>query len=705
MPRYRVTVDTGGTFNDFVYLEEASGRLEVWKVSSTPQDPSEAVASGIQHLLERGAEPGEIVFFSHGTTVGTNALLEEKGVRTGLLVTAGFRGIYEVQEQMRGYGPAAFDFWFGKPRLLARPRDTFEVPERVDARGNVIQPLREADALRLAEQVRQSGVESLAVCLLFSFRNPTHERLLKQVLERCLPDVPISISSEVLPQIREYYRLSTTVINAYLRPILARYLGRLESRLHELGLRTPQQYLMQSNGGVASFGAGAERAVTTLLSGPAGGVMAGMALGRAAGVSDLVTFDMGGTSCDVALIQHGRPTTATLTKIGGRDVAVPMLDINTVSAGGGTIARVEPAGDLLRLRVGPDSAGARPGPVCYGQGGTHPTITDADLVLGYLNPDNFLGGRMQLDRSLAEQAVSERIARPLGLDTFRAAEGIVRIIDVKMEEAIKAISTRRGYDLRDFTLVAFGGAGPVHASRVARELGMRGVLVPLFPGVTSAMGLLMADVRHDHVRSRLDPIHALQPESAEAIFDDLEREARAQLASEGFGAQDMALERQVDLRYAGQGYEVTVSAPPGPWDPAVLHDIRHRFDAQHEQQFGHKAEDEVVEVVNYRVVGLGMVPKVELARQAPAAVPVSTAQVSERQAYFPELGGLVSTPIYDRTRLAPGHELTGPAIVEQLDSTTLILPGQHARVDDYLNVLVTQSHAPAITSPATWGET
>src|SRR5581483_6351689 len=526
---YRVTVDTGGTFSDFVYLNEATGRVDVWKVSSTPEDPSDALVAGINHLIESGTRPEEIVFFSHGTTVGTNALLEEKGATTGLLVTQGFRGIYEVQEQMRGYGPAAFDFWFHKPALLARPRRTFEVPERVDAQGKVLRPLEPADAAALAHAVEASGVESIAICLLFSFRNPDHERQLKRIMEARLPGVPVYISSDVLPQIREYYRLSTTVINAYLRPTMARYLGRLRERFEELGVNTPQQYLMQSNGGVASFGQGAEQPVTTLLSGPAGGVIAGVALGAAAGIDDIVTFDMGGTSCDVALIRHGRPAIANSSKIGGRDVGVPMLDINTVSAGGGTMAHAEPAGNLMRLRVGPESAGARPGPVCYGLGGLQPAVTDADLVLGYLNPDNFLGGRMPLDPNRSRQAIEECIGRPLGLDVLEAAEGIVRVIDVKMEEAIKAISTRRGHDLRDFTLIAFGGAGPVHSGRIARELGMKGVLVPPHPGVTSAMGLLMADVRRDYVRSRLEPIEALDVDAAESTMRELEAEASQQL--------------------------------------------------------------------------------------------------------------------------------------------------------------------------------
>lgn len=691
MARYRVTVDTGGTFSDFVYLDEETGQLQVWKVPSTPHDPSEAVAAGLEHLFAQGARPEEIVFFSHGTTVGTNALLEEKGVRTGLLITQGFRGVYEVQEQMRGYGPAAFDFWFEKPPLLARPRDTFEVPERIDASGSVLRPLDVEAARHLAEQVGRSGVRSVAVCLIFSFLNPVHERLLKAVLEETLPHVPVSLSCEVLPQIREYYRLSTTVINAYIRPILGHYLGRLEGRLRDLGVRTPQQYVMQSNGGVASFAQGAERAVTTLLSGPAGGIMAGVTIGREVGIHDLVTFDMGGTSCDVALVQGGRPTISTHTKVGERDVAVPMLDINTVSAGGGTIARVQWAGGIPSLKVGPDSAAARPGPACYGQGGSEPTVTDADLVLGYLSPDQFLGGRMRLDPKLAEEAIRDRIAGPLGLDVLQAAAGIVRIIDVKMEEAIKAISTRRGYDLRQFTLIAFGGAGPVHAGRLARELGIRRVLVPLYPGVTSALGLLMADVRHDHVRSRLEPLHTVSPETAVALFAELEEEARRGLLAEGFTQREMAMERQLDLRYAGQGYEVTIPVPSGVWDGATLHAIRQGFDTEHERLFGHHASDEVVEVVNYRVVALGLVPKAKLPRHPPASHPVSRAQVAQRQAYFPDQGGLLPCPVYARVALEPGHELKGPAIIEQVDSTVVIFPDQRARVDECLNLLIEEA--------------
>ncbi|HEY7067022.1 MAG TPA: hydantoinase/oxoprolinase family protein [Chloroflexota bacterium] len=688
MGRYRVAVDTGGTFSDFVYFDEERRALSIAKLPSTPRNPADAILAGVQHLLDQDVTAGEIVFFLHGTTVGTNAMLEEKGARTGLLITRGFRGVYEVGEQMRGYGPAMFDFYFQKPPLLARPRETYEVAERLEPSGAVLQPIDLADVQRAAERLAAQGVESVAVCFLFAFRNPAHEQAAAAVLRERLPGVPVSLSSDVLPQIREYYRLSTTVINAYIRPILTRYLGELGGRLDAAGVRTPQRYLMQSNGGVASFTVGAERAVTTILSGPAGGVMAGIALGRTSGYQDLVTFDMGGTSCDVALIHRGQPSVAALSAIGGRHIAVPMLDINTVSAGGGTIARVEETAGLQQIRVGPDSAGALPGPVCYGQGGEDPTITDADLTLGYLNADNFVGGGLRLDRQAAVDAIERKIAAPLGLDAARAAAGIVRIIDVKMQEAVKAISTRRGYDLREFTLVAFGGAGPVHASRVARELGMARVLVPLYPGCTSALGLLTADVRHDYVRSKLDPVATLDLAAANAIFADLEAQARAELAAEGFAAAEVRLERHLDFRYAGQGYEVRVPAPADALTAASLAATRATFDAVHEQQFGHAAPAEPAEFVNYRVVGYGLVPKVELPTFPSARGPAAAARAGTRRAYFDELGQEIDCPIYDRARLAPGHTLAGPCIVEQLDSTTVVLPAQALRVDGYGNLVL-----------------
>src|SRR5215471_10810922 len=526
MSRYRVTVDTGGTFSDFVYLDEETGAVSIGKIPSTPDDPSHAILQGIEELIARGARPEDISYFCHGTTVGTNALLEGKGARTGLLVTEGFRGVYPVGEQARPYGAAIFDVMYDKPALLVPQSLTGEVKERVDYQGQVLRELDEAALRETLRALAAQKIESIAVCLLFSFLHPRHELRVGEIVREELPGCSVSLSCEVVPQIREYHRLSTTVINAYLQPILARYIANLDRRLLETGIATRQKYIMQSNGGMATFAAAARKAVTTVLSGPAGGVTAGAYACRMTEKQNLITFDMGGTSCDVALIRDGEPSVASRGKIEGRDLAVPMMDINTVSAGGGTIARVDRFGTL---QVGPDSAGAMPGPACYGRGGTEPTITDCNLLLGLLSPDNFLGGRMRLDAAAARAAIETRVAAPLAMDAEAAADGIVRIIDVKMAEAIKAISTMRGHDLRDFMLLAFGGAGPVHAARIARNLGMAGVIVPLYPGVFSAIGLMMSDVKHDYVQSKMDPITALAAADVEAMFARLAGQAIAEL--------------------------------------------------------------------------------------------------------------------------------------------------------------------------------
>jgi N-methylhydantoinase A len=682
MPRYRIAVDTGGTFSDFVYLDEDKGEVAITKVPSTPDDPSRAILQGIAAVLDQGVGAADVGYFCHGTTVGTNALLEGKGVRTGLLVTEGFRGIYEVAEQARPYGPAIFDVMYDKPPPLVPPSRTAEVKERVDFRGDVLEPLDEPALRASLRGLKAERIESLAVCLLFSFLHPQHEARVRAVAREELPDCNISLSSEVLPQIREYYRLSTTVINAYLQPILARYIAQLDRRLSEAGIATRQKYIMQSNGGMSTFGAAARTAVTTVLSGPAGGVTAGAYACRMTGARNIITFDMGGTSCDVALIKDGEPAIASRGKIEGRDLAVPMMDINTVSAGGGTIARADRFG---ALEVGPESAGAVPGPACYGRGGEAPTITDCNLALGYLSADNFLGGRMRLDRAHAEAAIG-RVARAVGLDTIAAAEGIVRIIDVKMEEAIKAISTMRGHDLRDFFLLAFGGAGPVHAGRIARDLGMAGVIVPLYPGVYSALGLLMSDVKHDHIRSRMRPIAELSEDDVNALFDELEADARAELRADGFADTQIRIERALDLRYAGQGYELTLAC--APLAPGALVRVRQDFDAQHKRMFGHMAPEEPVEVVSYRVRGIGLVPPVALPKFAPTGRKLADAVRERRQVRFD--GASLDCPVYDRAALDVGLTLAGPAILDQFDCTTVLCPGQTARVDEWRSLIVTQ---------------
>jgi N-methylhydantoinase A len=685
--RFRVAVDTGGTFTDFVLLDEATREVSIAKVLSSPDDPSVSVMRGIEQFL--AAEPApEISYFCHGTTVGTNALLEEKGVRTGLLVTAGFRGIYEIMEQARPHGSALFDLEYDKPALLTPESRTGEVVERLDHLGRVLVPLDEDALRRTLRELRAEAIESLAVCLLFAYLDPVHEHRVGELAAEELPGCSVSLSSAVLPQIREYPRLSTTVINAYLQPIVQRYLANLKDRLHTRGVTTAQSYVMQSNGGTATFATAAAKAAATLLSGPAGGVTAGARLSQLCGLDKVITFDMGGTSCDVALIEGGQASPGAGGVIAGRHVALPALDIDTVSAGGGTLAAVDAQGVLT---VGPGSAGSVPGPACYGRGGTKPTVTDANLVLGYLSGTSRLGGSLALDEAAALAALRAEVADPLGLDPVDAAKGIVDVVNIQMQEAIKGISTMRGYDLRDFVLVGFGGAGPVHAAALAEDLHMAGVLIPAHPGVLSALGLLMADVQHDYVRSRLDPLDALDPAGVLRVFDELAAEAKADLHAEGFAAEGIELDHALDMRYTGQGYEVRV-----PLSTALLHEqgftaVRKAFDAEHLNRFGHSAPDETAEVVSYRLTARGRVPEVRLPEHHPTGTPLADALIGRRPVRFGS--ATVDCPVYARERLDVGLEFAGPAIIDQTDTTVVVLPGQQVRVDPWLNLFLSVSPA------------
>ena len=681
---FRIGIDIGGTFSDFVILDESSGQIRILKVPSTPADPSQAVANGLAELVESGLTPARIAFFCHGTTVATNALLEGKGARAGLLITRGMRAVQEVQDQTRGNGPSIYDPFWERPLLLIPQERTGEVHERLDYRGEVVEPL---DVEATAVEVRRLlnlGVESMAVCLLFSFTSPAHEVAVRELIQEHDPGCRVSLSCEVLPVIREYFRLSTTQVNAYVAPRLDRYLRRMEEQLRTQGLQTRQTYVMQSNGGVTSFETAADRAVTSILSGPAGGVMAGGRLGEAAGFPSVITFDIGGTSTDIALIERGEPVETMAGKVAGYDVAVPMLDINTISAGGGTIAWVDPVGTL---RCGPHSAGADPGPACYGKGGTAATITDANLVLGYLSPTYFLGGRIPLDPARSEVAIRDNVARPLGLDLHEAAAGIVRLINVQMANGVRAVSSERGYDLRDFAIVAFGGAGPVHAAAIAHELGIPNVLVPRYPGLTSAMGLLMSDVKHAYGRSHLVPLAETGPADASTIFAELDARARQELAAEGFAAEQVELVHQLDLRYAGQGYELRVTLSRGPLSDASLAQAREGFDDLHERLHGHRADEAPVETVSYWTIGIAHVPTVQLERLRAEGRDPETARKGERQAWFADLGW-TACPIYERERLPIGAVVRGPAIVEQVDSTTVVHPGHWLEVDPYANLLL-----------------
>jgi N-methylhydantoinase A len=570
-----------------------------------------------------------------------------------------------------------YDLFYEKLPPLVPPRLTEEVRERVLFDGSVHVPFDEASARTAIERLAAHGVESAAVCLLFSFRNGDHERRILELFAELAPQIDVSLSCDVAPEIREYYRLSTAVVNAYLNPLVRRYIDALAQRLAEYGTDAKQSYVMRSNGGVATFAVAAKRSVQTILSGPAAGVVAASrTMAASPDVANIVTFDMGGTSTDVALIQNGEPVRRTSGKVHGRDVLVPMLDIHTVAAGGGTLAWIDVAGGL---QVGPQSAGAQPGPACYGRGGTQPTVTDANVVLGLLSGDNALaGGTLVLDHAAAEEAIRRVIAEPLGIPVIEAARGIIEIVNVQMEEAIKVVSSNRGYDLRDFHLLAYGGAGPLHAAALARDLGMRGVIVPVYPGAFSALGLLLSDVRQDAVISDLIALDLVPLERIGGAFEQLRRAGEADLLAQGFAAAQLRFEYAVDLRYIGQGYELTIPLAEVPRSAEALATLRRHFDEAHAVLTGHAAPDERVELVNVRVTSVAAVPQASVATPPRPSSERNGKPIGMRDAYLGER--FVSTPIYDRAHIDADAVVQGPAILVQDDSTTVVHPGQTARV-------------------------
>jgi N-methylhydantoinase A len=688
-PRYRLGVDVGGTHTDLVLLDGAGGALMVEKVASTPKNPALGVLNGVARFVARGVKPDDIEFFAHGTTITTNALLEMRGSSVGLMITKGFRAIQEVQAQARDGN--LFDYFYEKPTPIAPQSLTREIPERSDYEGKVLLALDHEAVRQAARELKAAGVRSIAVCYLFSFLNPSHEEETRRLILEEIPDAHVSLSSEVLPRIREWARMSTTLLNAYLEPVLVHYIGHLNQGLDDAGVHTQQRFLMQSNGGVMPFSAAIAggRTVHTLFSGPAGGAQASAHLSGTDAQTGLVTLDMGGTSADIAFIEGGAPLEVTEGMIARRQLDVPALDMTTISAGGGSIASVDGGGFLL---VGPQSAGADPGPACYGRGGTRPTVTDADVACGYLNPDYFLGGAQKLDVDAARKALQVHIADPLKMDVLQAAAGIRRIVDMRMADEVRVFAAKRGVDLTSYTLLPFGGAGAVHAAAVAEELNMQRILVPPRPGAFSALGLLCTDVVHDYIRSELKPLSDVAPDHAEAIYAQLEAKALEELIAEGMQPENARYLRELDLRYTGQGYELRTPLD-GLYDAtlnaASLVAARKRFDERHAQIHGHAAADRPVEVVSYRVRLRVAVPKYEPREETAPAKPRSVADAlkGRRTVYF-DGRSPVETRVYERDGLDVGVGVEGPAIVEQFDATTIIPPGWAARVDTFHNLIL-----------------
>ena len=696
--RYRLGIDIGGTFTDATLIDENTGEIRTGKVPSTPEDPSVGFIHATDRMLdEASVSPDEVEYLVHGTTVATNAIIEKKVAPTGFITSDGFRDLLEIQRQIR---PTLYDLHFEKPRPLVPRYLCFGVPERLDAQGSVLTPLDENALVDAVRQLKCENVTAVAVCFLHSYINPAHEKRAGEILREVFPGAIVSLSSEVAPEFREYFRASTTVINACIRPIVANYLRRIETRLREKGVGAAL-LVMQSSGGVFTFASASEKPVFMVESGPAAGVIAATHLGTALGNPDVISFDMGGTTAKAGLIQNGTPRvtkeyevgTAAQSGVGasrgaGYPIRTPVLDLVEIGAGGGSIAWVDSGGIL---RVGPQSAGADPGPVCYGKGGEEPTITDANLVLGRLNPNYFLGGEIELEVEAARDAIREKCAKPLGMGVVETAHGIVEIANTAMTNALRLVSVQRGYDPRDFVLVAFGGAGPVHANRLAIEVQIPQTIIPMSPGTTSAMGLLVTDLKHDYSRTLIQRIDQVDTGMVANIYRDLEADGRASLEREGMNSGDISFVHQIDMRYVGQSYELTIPLPAGKLGAAEIKDVLSRFHREHHRSYGYSASDEPVEFVNLRLSAIGKINKPHLRQIAADGSPLSAAQKDVRSVFFAECEGYVECPIYDRYRLSACAVLEGPAIVEEIDATTVIHPGYQALVDGFGNLILTQA--------------
>ena len=680
---YRLGVDVGGTFTDLFLVSEGNGggQFRV-KTPSTPHDPSEGVLTGVRRICdEAGIGVSELQNILHGTTVATNAVLESKGARVGLITTKGFGQILHLARSQTP-GPLAGWIIMVKPDPPASLADTREATERLDARGEVVVPVDEAQVEAIVRDLVDSGIESLTIALVNSYVNPAHEEQIGAIVERLYPGFPVTLSSHVLPEFREYERALTACMNSYVRPKVADYVNRLQSELQSVGARADVN-ILRSDAGLMTTREAARNPIYAVLSGPSGGVAGALFVARKAGFDDILTFDMGGTSTDVALCQNGQPTIGRETAISHFRIRVPSVDVHTVGAGGGSIAHVPQL--TKALRVGPESAGAAPGPAAYGRGGELPTVTDANVVLGHL-PPRLLGGEMTLDVEASRAAV-QTIADAMGLGSVEeAAEGILAIVNENMAGALRLVSVQRGHDPRDFALVAYGGAGPLHANAVAKLMGSFPVLVPPAPGLLCAIGDLVADFRDEFAQTYIRLLAEADREDVAGILDELGGRANAWLDSEGIGEDTRTITYTADMRYHGQGYEIPVAIDPAEIRSDGVAGLEERFNGLHEQLYGFRMPGTASEIVNLRAVGFGSVPKPELPVEDAGDVDASGAAVEENQVWFD--GEQYATTIYDRARLKPGMRFVGPAIVTEFDSTTVVLPGYAAEVDVNLNILI-----------------
>ena len=680
--RYRLGIDTGGTFTDLTLFCERTGQIWSLKVPSTPEEPSEAIFNGITQMKDfAGINIEDIHYLGHGTTVATNILIQLKGAKAGLITTGGFRDLLEIGRQRR---PELYEFYADKPPVLI-PKDLRkEVSERMLSDGQVLRGLKDKELIQIIKQLLDENVEAVAVCFLHSYINPSHELEVKKALKKIDSKTHVYLSSEVLPEFREYERLSTTVLCAYLGPVVGNYTEMLQRRAKDIGLRS-DPYITQSNGGIMSCLSVREKPIETALSGPASGVVASCYLGSVVDIKNLITLDMGGTSADVCLIENGVARVTTEKSIVGYPVKNPMIDVDSIGAGGGSIAWIDEGG---ALKVGPKSAGADPGPACYGKGGDEPTVTDANLVLGRINPEYFLGGRMKIYPELSHIAIQKRVCEKLGMDLVKAAVGIITVVNSHMIRAIRRISIERGYDPREFTLLAFGGAGPLHAVAVAEELGIEKVVVPRSPGTFSSLGLLVAEFRSDFVRTNIVVGEKRSIGTVNRIFSELDSLALEWLYQEKVPKSKMLLRRSVDMRYYRQNYEHRVEMKDKRMSRFNIDELLASFHREHQKDHGYSIRDSPVEFVNFRVTAHGMIPKAKLTAYKVNGYDTERALRGYRKVYFDSKKRFMDCPIYEMEKLAFQNQIKGPAIIEQLGSTIIIPPLQRALVDKYKNVVI-----------------
>jgi N-methylhydantoinase A len=689
----RIGVDIGGTFTDAVCLDERTGLTYMSKVPTTPQDLTVGFMNSLHRVSSRSrTQPTDISYLVHGTTVATNALLEHHGSKTALITTRGFRDAIEIGTQLR---PKLYDTFQTKPPPVVPRYLRFEVTERVGSKGQVVRPLVESEVLAIIPQLRTLGVNAVAICLLYSFLNSDHERRIGEIIRSNLPDVHISLSSEICPEFREYWRFSTTAVNASVAPLVAGYLASVEKRLSDLKVEAIL-LVMQSNGGTYTFESAKTKPVYMIESGPAAGAIAAQAYGEDTKNGNLISFDMGGTTAKAGLIKEGIPQLVSEYEVGGSahgrlsgsgyPIKAPTIDLAEVGTGGGSIAWIDMGGEL---KVGPISAGAEPGPVCYGKGGTEPTVTDANIILGRTSANYFLGGEMKIDAKKAEESIRTRIADPLGVDLYEAAFGIVRVANSNMSRAIRLVSTQRGYDLRDFVILAFGGAGPVHAGELAEELEMREIIVPPLPGALSAEGLLMTDVRHDFATTYLKPLSTIELGKLDEEYDRLDKKATEVLKHEHIPDMNIRILRSVDMRYSGQAYEINIPTLNRKLSPKDLDKLRAKFNEAHEMKYGHASAQEPVEFVNLRVTGVGILRKLQ--RKPIKRTHKPKAVKEKRRVFFASTEHFETCRVYERSSLGSGCRIRGPAVIEQVDSTTLVSPNDVCTVDQFGNLILDHS--------------